>query len=177
MIRACKLQTALLDQFCQNRTEIAEILYRCFVETIINIEYLLLINDEKVYMEFLEYGLRNEKRLLKIVDTAIQARGHEFPIEKRIRESIADNFRISSLKPEQVDDSKRSSWGEDIYRRSKRIGREDQYIALFGMSSSAVHGNWSDLMRYHLSQEGENFLSTARLDSFQTAITIHCIVS
>lgn len=157
MIRVAKLQMALLDQFCQNRSEIVEIIFRCFAETLINIEYLIKVDDDKVYKEFLEYGLRNDKRMLKIIDLEIQERGHEIPIEKRIRKSIANIFKISTLRPEDVDDTKRTSWGEDIYRRAKKIGRGHQYIALFGMASSAVHGNWSDLLRYHIEQKGEVF--------------------
>ena len=96
MIRVAKLQMALLDQFCQNRSEIVEIIFRCFAETLINIEYLIKVDDDKVYKEFLEYGLRNDKRMLKIIDLEIQERGHEVPIEKRIRKSMAKISKIST---------------------------------------------------------------------------------
>src|SRR3712207_6170805 len=41
MIRLAKLQSGFLDQVCQRRREIADIIFRPLIETIINIMYLL----------------------------------------------------------------------------------------------------------------------------------------
>lgn len=40
-VRITKLLQGLLDQTCQNRREIAEILFRCLAESAINLKYLI----------------------------------------------------------------------------------------------------------------------------------------
>lgn len=48
-------------------------------------------------------------------------------------------------------------WGEKIYERAKSIGMEEEYFALFSLPSHAVHGNWQDLITYHLEYENGEF--------------------
>ena len=61
MIRVTNLQKGLLDQICQDRLEIAVILLRCLMESLINLEYLLMKGDCAID-EYIEYSLRTEKK-------------------------------------------------------------------------------------------------------------------
>lgn len=157
MVRIGKLQTALLDQTCQNRSEIAVILLRCLGESLINLRYLLEKNSEDLFNEYIEYSLRTEKRLLDMIKQNIAERGSELPIESRIRLSIEQDFKTSSFSPEEVDETVWKPWGEKIYERAKSIGLEKEYFALCGLPNHAVHGNWQDLINYHLEYENGEF--------------------
>ena len=157
MVRISKLQLALLDQICQKRLEIAFIIDRCLSESLINLKYLLQRDNDNLFDEYIEYSLREEKRLLKRIEENITKRGHELPIESRMIDSIRQAFETSSFTPEQVDETKWKPWGEKIYERAKSIGMEDAYFALFSLPSHMVHGNWQDLIAYHLKHENGEF--------------------
>ena len=162
MIRISKLQMGLLDQICQKRLEIAMILFRCLAETLINLRYLLKRNSEEIFDEYIEYSLREEKRLLNKINQNIDRRGNELPIETRMKQSINRAFQISSFSSTQVDEKKWKPWGEKIYERAKSIGMEEAYFALFSLPSHAVHGNWQDLITYHLEHENGEFSPKTR---------------
>lgn len=157
MVRISKLQRGMLEQLCEDRLEIAMIIFRCLVESIINVIYLLKEKDDKLFNEFIEYSLREEKRLLNLIDLNIKERGHEIFIETRMKKSIDRSFKTSSFTPNQVDESKFKPWGETIYRRAKKIEMGDIYFYLFSLPSHSIHGNWQDLITYHLDYENGIF--------------------
>lgn len=157
MVRLVKLQTGLLDQICQKRLEIVNILFRCLCENIINLEYLLKRSKDDLFDEYIEFSLREEKRLQNKIEKNIAERGYEIPIETRMKHSINHAFKISSFSSEQIDEKKWKPWGEKIYERAKKIGMEEIYFAAFSLPSHAVHGNWQDLITYHLEHEKGEF--------------------
>lgn len=157
-IRLMKLQIGILDNVCQKRSEIVAILYRCLSETIVNIIYLLKSNSDSLYDEYVDYSLREEKRLLKLINNNIDARGFELNIEKRMRDSILGAFEKSDLDVEKVDEKNSKPWGKSIYNRAEAIGLAEAYRGLFGGPSHAIHGNWQDLLRFHLIKKGSEFL-------------------
>jgi hypothetical protein len=157
MVRTSKLQLALLDQTIQKRLEIAFIIFRCLAESLINLKYLLKRDNDNLFDEYIEYSLREEKRLLNRIKKNIANRGYELPIESGMISSIEHSFETSSFSPEQVDETKWTPWGEKIYERAKSVGLEDAYFALFSLPSHSVHGNWQDLIAYHLKHENGEF--------------------
>ena len=157
MIRITKLQSSFLDQICQNRLETAMILLRCLGESFINIHYILSKDSDELFNKFIEYSLREEKRLLNKINENISKRGSELPIEKRMKESIMRAFQTSNFKVEDINEEKRDPWEETIYRRAKSIGMEDIYFSIFSLPSHFVHGNWQDLMSNHLEFENGEF--------------------
>ena len=157
MIRLTKLQVGFIDQICQKRMEIANIIFRCMGENIINLIYLLKKKADNLFNEFVEYSLREEKRLLKRINRNILDRNYEIPIETRMKHSINRAFRISNFNLEQIEEKKWKPWGEKIYERAKKIGLDDIYFALFSLPSHAVHGNWQDLITHHLNHENGEF--------------------
>lgn len=157
MVRLCKLQSSFLDQICQKRMETAMILLRCLTETLININYLLAKSNDGLFNKFIEYSLREEKRLLNTINKNVAARGQELPIEKRMKKSIKWAFETSNFKPEDVDETNRQSWEETIYKRAKSIGMEEIYFSAFSLPSHDVHGNWQNLLSNHLEYEDGEF--------------------
>lgn len=157
MVRLCKLQSSFLDQICQKRMETAMIILRCIGENLININYLLKNGSDEMYNKFIEYSLREEKRLLNEINSNISERGYELPVEKRIKKSILMSFEASDFKLEEVNEKNRQSWEETIYKRAKNIGMEKVYFIVFSLPSHDVHGNWQNLISNHLEYENNEF--------------------
>jgi len=158
LVRLMKLQIGILDNVCQRRSEIVAILFRCLSETVVNIIYLTKSNSSSLYEEYINYSLREEKKMLKIIDENIKSRGYELYIEDRMRKSILEAFKKSGFDVEKIDEKNSKPWGGSIYSRAMAIGMSEAYRGLFGGPSHAIHGNWQDLLRFHLVKEGSDFL-------------------
>lgn len=156
-VRLTKLQIGMLDAVCQRRLEIAHILFRCLAETVINLKYMIQASSDVLYDEYVEYSLREEKRLLNLIDKNVKSRGYELPIESRMRRLIMREFDNSGIAPDQVDETKRTAWGKSIFKRAKSVGMADAYPAVFGLPSHVVHGSWQDLLQYHVEQDSTEF--------------------
>ena len=151
LIRINKLQNSFLDNICQKRREITVILSRCLAETIINLLYILKnIKNSKVYTEFIEYSMREEKELLIKIDENVKKRGSELPIEKRMRNSILSSLNQSGLKIEDIKKSIGKSWTTSLYKKAKEVELLDIFYAIYSLPTHAVHGNWQDLIDYHI---------------------------
>lgn len=61
MIRCFKLMVGYLDNICQMRMEIADIIQRSLAETVINLKYLLTFKSPQLFEEYVTYSLRSEK--------------------------------------------------------------------------------------------------------------------
>ncbi|MBT6053348.1 MAG: hypothetical protein HOI47_09855 [Candidatus Scalindua sp.] len=157
LVRLSKLQNSILDTVCEKREEIALILLRSAIETAINCEFLIKNDSDELYDEYVKYSLREEKKLLNIINKGVEERGHETPWETRMRTLIMKAFKRSEVNPEEVDESNRKPWGKSIYQRAKDVGHDKAYLVIFSLPSHTVHGNWQDLLEFHLEGDGEYF--------------------
>ncbi len=158
LVRLSKLQQAITDQVCQHRLEIAHILYRCLVETTVNLLFLLERNSDQLFQDYVEYSLGKEKQLLDFIEQNIKERGEELPIEGRMRRSILDYAHQSRVDLSGLQAKK--SWGGNLFERARALGMDAMYLGLFGLPSHNVHGNWQDLLTYHLKERDGNFRPT-----------------
>jgi len=159
MVRLTKLQLGIIDATEKQRMEIAHILFRCLAETVINLKYLLIKGkeSENIYEEYIEYSLEEEQRLLDVIDSNVQSRGDELPIEKQMRKSILQSFKDSGLALSNAKRTKQKGWSGTLFDRASAIGMKDAYLGIFGLPSHVVHGNWQDLLMYHIDRDGEGF--------------------
>ena len=160
LVRLFKLISALLDQICQHRRETTFILSRLAFETIVNLAYLIDYGSPELFDQYIRYSLRQEKRLHNRIMANIESRsGVRLPIEDRMLSSISaaaarSGFSIDDLSPDEP-----RRWGEQsLYLRAKAVGLEIMYLAAFGGGSQNVHGNWMDLLEYHLDEDGDGFV-------------------
>lgn len=152
MVRLYKLTSALLDQTCQHRREIAFALGRLAVECMINIQYLLTKNSEEIYRAYVVYSFRHERRLRERIERNIKARnGVVLPVERRMMNSIDKSLENSGLR---FDDITKEAWlpwkRVDLFRRAEAVGLGEGYLYIFAGPSHSIHGNWQDLLEYHI---------------------------
>ncbi len=160
LVRFNKLLSGILDQTCQRRREITFILGRLAFECLVNTRYLIEKGDEKLYQVFVLSSLRHEKRLIELVEANIGKRsGTVLPIEERMMRSIENAFKASGASREDVTKEATAIWSDsNLYRRADEIGWGEYYLGLFAGPSHSVHGNWHDLLEYHLDTTGDGFI-------------------
>ena len=137
--------------------EVVQILNRCVLESSVDLQYLLLKDDDTVFERFVKVGLKSERELYDIIQENITNRnGQELDIERGMLLSIARTCENSGVKIEEID-PKVGSWGGSYRDRLVAIGLGDLYPILQGMTSQAVHGSWSDLIRNYLSKNDTGY--------------------
>ncbi|MCF8241462.1 MAG: DUF5677 domain-containing protein [Melioribacteraceae bacterium] len=158
LVRLSKLLSIVLDQASKNHQEILNILSRLIYETLLNIMFLLHQNNDEIFESFVKYSLRNDKRLWNRIEDNIQTRGEELPIERRMKESILYNFEQAEITIKEVDEKMKAPWGDkSTYKRAEDLGIEKMHLHMFSGQSHAIHGNWNDLIFYHLKRNGNYF--------------------
>jgi len=145
MLRAIKLFRAYVEMLCKNRDEAEYIIGRAIYESLINVKYLIQMNSNELFDEFIKYSLIEEKRLYIQIQENIKTRGNQLPIEERMMISINRSFIQSGFKFEDIQmDYKKNKWGNITL--PKKVG------ALFDKGkippgfNHSVHGNWQSIM-------------------------------
>jgi Family of unknown function (DUF5677) len=157
-VRLFKLISAILDQTCQHRRETTFIFGRLAFETIVNTKYLLKYGSKKLFDSYVEYSLQHEHKLLASIEENIAARdGIELPIEQRMKRSVNRMFEKSEISA-TAKRAKIKNWGDkNLFERSKDVDLDTAYLGVFGGGSHAVHGNWPDLLEYHVIKKPDGF--------------------
>lgn len=152
--RLAKLLHGVLGYGAEDRRELVTILTRCAFETMVNIRFIIRNFNPDVISSYRRYSLRHERQLRDEILKNIKDRGDAaLPIERRMLASIDRAFAHAGVTPEEVDPSDRAHWGgRSIYRKAVDVDLQSPYLSLFGGGSHAVHGNWQDLLDYHLDE-------------------------
>ena len=157
LVRLYKLINALLDQTCQRRRETSFIFGRLAFECIINLRYLIVHASDELFRSYRTYSLKHEYKLLGRIEKNIEARGgNELPIERRMINSIIRSFEVSGISLDTFALGELKNWGgKNIFEKAQAVGLETAYLGAFGGGSHSVHGNWQDLLEYHLEETDE----------------------
>lgn len=158
LARLYKLISAMLDQTCQHRRETTFIFARIAFECIVNIRYLLKNDRPEVTASYIEYSMRHEKRLRDRILTNIASRdGQALHIETRMLRSIDASARRSGVDLDSIDPPK--NWGgKNLFEKASEVGLQDAYLGAFAGPSHSVHGNWQDLLEYHLDSDDTGYM-------------------
>ena len=155
LVRLYKLTSALLDQVCQRRAEVAQIICRLAIETIVDLRYLFRHLDSELGDDFVRSSFRQERLLRDQIDAAIESRGGEVkPIEDRMLRSIDRAVSLAGISIDEVSPKRRNWGGKDTRSKAREVFGDDlAYIGGFSGMSQSVHGSWGDLMQFHLETE------------------------
>jgi Family of unknown function (DUF5677) len=160
MVRLYKLLSALLDQVCQHRAEIAQIMCRLAFEAIVDIRYLVRKLDAELGDDFVKSSYRQERILRdQIMDRITERGGEVLPVEDRMLKSINRAADIADLCLDDVSTKRRTWGGQDTRAKAREVFGDDlAYIAAFSGMSQSVHGSWGDLLQFHLeTEDGKRF--------------------
>jgi hypothetical protein len=157
LARLYKLISAILDQTCQHRRETTFIFGRLAFECIVNTLFLIKNDRPEITTSYIEYSMRHEKRLRDRIRRNVALRGGEvLHIEERMLRSIESSANRSGVNLDSM--SPPTNWGgKNLFEKAKDVGLEEAYLGAFAGSSHAVHGNWQDLLEYHLDSDEEGY--------------------
>jgi hypothetical protein len=155
LVRLYKFISAMLDQTCQHRRETSFVFMRLAFECIVNLRYLIKNKSEELFRSYKAYSLKHEYKLYKTIKKNIADRGGgELEIESRMLESIKNSFRTSEINMDEIQPSKLRNWGgKNIFEKARDVGLEEVYLSAFGGGSHSIHGNWQDMLEYHLEKQ------------------------
>jgi hypothetical protein len=146
-----------------NRSEVVMALTRCIMESAVNLEFLVHMNEDRFYDQFVKLSLGPERELYDQIQRNVSTRnGQKWLIEERMLKRIEELCQRSGVKIEDVD-RKSGDWGGGVRERLKAINKEDLYVNLQRIPSHAIHGTWVDLYTSHL--EYDNKTGTYRPES------------
>lgn len=158
LVRLYKLISALLDQTCQRRRETSFIFGRLAFEYIVNIMFLVKNDNPGIVQSYVEHSMRHERRLRDRIRANIAARGGDaWPVEMRMLASIEKSATKSGIDLDSINPPK--NWaGKNLFEKAQDVGLDAAYLGAFGGPSHSVHGNWQDLLEYHLIPEDDGFI-------------------
>jgi hypothetical protein len=165
LVRICKFMVVVTQLSAGgNRAEVVSALNRSILETAVNLEFLATTKDDTFFDKFVTHGLGPERELYDMIQTNIAERkGEILPIESRMLNSIQNVCRRSGLKIENID-RKAGDWAGGLRARLKALGREEHYTGMIRIPSHAVHGNWVDLYKNHLTIDEKSGLFSPKSD-------------
>lgn len=158
-VRLYKLIVAFLDQVSQKKEEVSLAMMRLIYEAIVNLTYLIENASKKLFDSYVLYSLQNDKKLYDTINQNIENRGGDkLPIEKRMLTSIKRMFDKSEIEIEDFNETKIRNWGDkNLFDRAVDVKLDDLYSAFFKNGSNSIHGNWVDILRYHINHSELGF--------------------
>jgi hypothetical protein len=144
MVRVFKLYDTLIFLTVERRTEVAWIVSRTLVDTIINLRWLLKHPNQ--CQRYVRQSLAFEKKLMEEIKSRM--REPPLPIETRMLRSIEATFSRAGVNPAEI---KAAEWrGLSSEQKARDVGLDSLYEFSFRGASHNVHGTWHDLEFYHL---------------------------
>ena len=164
LIRSNKLIIAVLDQAAKNRMEIVHIFLRLIYECTINARFLMKKNSKEVFESYIKYTLRDDKRLYERIYKDKENEKRELrPIDKRMIKSIERYYKIAGYELKDIDSSNKRNWGgSNVYKRAEELNMKEAHQLLFSGQSFVIHGNWHDLLLYHLEETDDGYFKPAQ---------------
>jgi hypothetical protein len=156
LIRFNKLGSAFLEQITKKRLETSMIFFRCIAETYINLKYFLKFKDQHTLRHYIKHSLRQEMQLIEKIKSNIADKDEILDIENRMMDSINRAFETTDFDFEEINNS--TKWESKVKKRVFEIIDPAFYTFIYGNASHSVHGNWQDLISFHLRKVDNGFL-------------------
>jgi hypothetical protein len=159
LIRFGKLSDSLLEQFVKARQENAIIFFRCLAETYINLKFFLKHSDNYTLQHYIKHSLQAERQVLEVIKKNTTKNKNTTHLEQRIIDSMNRAFDTADFEFDEL--NKSSKWKSKVKQRLSEIINPDAYALIYGLGSHSIHGNWQDLVMFHLKKGENGFLPNA----------------
>ena len=155
-LRLNKMYISIIENYCNKKAEIIQILHRCFLDSYINLLCLTKDPSQEKFDNYIKYSLQQDYIFYQNIEKNIRERGYEEAIESRMKESIENCFKISGLDMKTYSCKGNSWFCDNVYMRFKYCDRERLYDA-YRMSSHSIHGSWLSLYFFDLVDTDDGF--------------------
>jgi hypothetical protein len=154
LMKLTSLFSSIIEQLCNHKTDISQILTRCLLEIAVNIKYIINPTRSDIFKEYIEYSLQADAVFYKKICEDISKSGSISPIQERIKLSIENSFASNGYDTNKALERMRH-WGENtIYDKFKAVNWEHLYLA-YRVNSHAIHGNWQDITLHYIDQHDD----------------------
>jgi len=160
MVRVFKLYDSMMLLVVEHRGEIAPILSRVLIDTVINLRYLLRHPSDEEVGKYIQASLAYEKKLMEEVQSRMRQRPQPLPIELSMLGGIEETFRRVGVDPASI--TAREWRGASTFQKAREAGLEVLYEFGFRPTSHQVHGTWHDLEFYHLEEKDGQYRPETR---------------
>jgi hypothetical protein len=84
------------------------------------------------------------------------------PIEDRMLSSMERRLAQAGVSLDEIPRSARDTWGGSVRDKLRQLDMEDAYQGAFAGPSAYTHGNWHELVIYHLrpAEDGDGYYPT-----------------
>ena len=160
LIRIIKYYKEILINYEQNKSEIINLFVRPLYESLITIKYLI-INGEESQKNF---RLISYKARFEVLKKQEDFEGKDSLQFKRLLSKInakldLDELTFSDLELENKKDYKKK-WkldGKSFRDINKEVDIDYFYSSTYGVSSDTIHGNWQEIIDYHLTKKENGY--------------------
>lgn len=151
-VRLYKLYSLYLEQTCERKRELTDIIARLIFETAVSVRYMVAHFSTGLVDSYMRQSMRYEKKLFDLIESNIARReGVVLPIEDRMLKSLERASKAANIPLESINLKNKTAWGgKNLYEKTVSIGWEPAYLAVFSGMSHNVHGSWQDLLSHHL---------------------------
>ena len=127
-------------------------MHRMALESLVKCRWLIKKNTPELFDRYIMAGLKESLELQNNIEEMRERQGGTCVVNARLKESLYGMFAISGVTPEEVDNSKGFPQFKQLL---EGLDLEDQYLYFQSIPSSQIHGDWSDLIGYHLEYDYE----------------------
>ena len=129
LVRIAKFMLSVAQLFeGHERGEVILALNRSILESVVNLRFLLLKNEDRFYDQFVKFSLGPERELYDLVVKRIDERaGTKLVIEQQMLASIDQICNASGIDIKDVD-SKYPDWGGGLRNRLEALDRPEGYV-------------------------------------------------
>lgn len=174
--RIIKLYKEIIHNYELNKSEILALFVRPFYESFIISKYLIR-NGEESQRNFRIVSYKSRFDNFKILNNQnnLIIKRQLFKLNAKLKE---DGFTISDLEKE---DKKSQKWkldGKSFWKIHSEVDFTEMYSFIYGVGSDSVHGNWQEIIDFHLTEKGKGyfgFLNYEKCDC-RAVITINTIL-
>ena len=161
LTRIIKLYKELLEYYKQNKLEIYALFSRPLYESFIIMKYLIKNGENsQKHFRLISYKSRydNYKFLIK------QENQNSPPLKRQLLKFKSkleqDNITLADLEAEGNNQNKK--WkldGKSFWQIHKEVDISELYSFIYGTGSDSVHGNWQEIIDFHLTEKGGGYFS------------------
>ncbi len=156
--RIVKLYKEIIINYEQNKLEILTLFARPLYESFIVSKYLIR-NGVNSQINFRKVSYRARFENLKFLNE-IEDKKHPI-IERQIIKLNSklqeDGFTISDLEEEEKKNKQWKLDGKSFWKIHSEVDNADLYSFIYGAGSDAVHGNWQEIIDFHITYKENGY--------------------
>lgn len=148
LFRAAKYMTKGLKLIEKaDNGDILVAIQRMSVESLVRCRWLIKKESPELFDRYIRAGLKDNIDLQRRIDEMCEEQGGTCVVNARLQANLDSMYAVSGITPEEVAESKNLP---QFSQMLEVLDMKEKYLYYQSIPSSQVHGDWADLIGYHL---------------------------